>query len=143
MNDILRALGDRGERALRRSVWLFAGAGLIVIGLGFAGAALVEILVGILPRSAALGAATAFLLVVGAVCVSQANRKEPPASDPAPPRQAAFAATGDWRGALNVALAEEARQRPARAAALAALAGLILGALEGLDEAKKDGSPKP
>ena len=138
MNDILRALGDRGERALRRSVWLFAGAGLIVIGLGFAGAALVEILVGILPRSAALGAATVFLLVVGAVCVSQASRKEP-----APPRQTTFAATGDWRGALNVALVEEARQRPARAAALAALAGLILGALEGLDEAKKDGSPKP
>jgi FtsH-binding integral membrane protein len=141
--DILGAIGNRGERALRRSIWLIAGAGLVVIGLGFAAAALVEVLVAVLPRYAALGVATVFLLVVGAVCISQASRKGTSAADPAPPQQAASAAAGDWRGALNFALVEEARQRPARAAARAALAGLILGALDGLDEAKKEGPPKP
>lgn len=68
MIGLLRAVGERGERALRRGVWSFAGAGLIVVALGFAGAAIVEALAAFLPRYAALGAATLFLLIAAAVC---------------------------------------------------------------------------
>ncbi len=143
MIGLLRAVGERGERALRRGVWSFAGAGLIVVALGFAGAAIVEALAAFLPRYAALGAATLFLLIAAAVCFSLASKKSDaaPADAPAPQSaQAAFAAPADWRSALNLALVEEAREKPARAAALAALAGLILGVLEGLDDQKSGGA---
>jgi membrane-bound ClpP family serine protease len=144
MTGILRAVGERSERALRRGIFAFAGAGLVVVALGFAGAAMVEALAALMPRFAALGLASAALFVAAAILFSLARQKTAE-KDPAPKGAAAlsaFASPGDWRGALNLALIEEAKEKPARAAALAALAGLILGVLEGLDEkgaAKPDG----
>jgi hypothetical protein len=132
MISLLRAVGARGEEALRRGVLAFAGAGLVVVSLGFAGAAIVEALSEILPRGGAFAVAALFLLIAASVCFSLSARRGAKAGA-APDAQAAFAAPADWRSALHLALAEEAREKPARAAALAALAGLVLGALEGFD----------
>lgn len=145
MIDLFRFFGERGEQALRRSVLFFAGAGLVVIALGFCAAAIVEALGAVIPRYAALGAAAVFLL--GAAAISFALARDPAKASPASgssasgasassATQSAFSSPGDWRSALNFALIEEAREKPARAAALAALAGLILGVLEGLDDGK-------
>lgn len=141
MIGVLRAIGERGEEALRRGVLSLAGAGLVVIAAGFAAAALVEALALIMPRGAALGAAALTLLIAGALCLSRAAKKQHATDEkPGPAAHHALAAaeSGDWKRALNLALVEEARERPARAAALAALAGLILGALEGFEEAGRN-----
>lgn len=139
MIDLFRAVSLRGEQALRRGAWSFAGVGLIVLAFGFGAAALVEALSAVIPRYAALGAAAFSLIIAAAVCffLARGPGAPPPAAPTAAAAQAAFAAPGDWRSALNRALIEEAREKPARAAALAALAGLILGVLEGLDDAPK------
>lgn len=140
MIDILRAVGDRSERAVQRALFAVAGAGLLVAALGFASAAIVEALASLMPRYAALAIGALFLGLGAAILLALSRRKDAP---PAPPQtgtgsQAAFTAPGDWRSALHLALVEEAQERPARAAALAALAGLVLGALEGFDDARKE-----
>lgn len=139
MIGVIRAIGERGEEALRRGVLSFAGAGLIVVAAGFGAAALVEGLALIIPRAAALGVAALALLIAGGVCLSRGAQKGHAAESEKAGADAhlalAAAESGDWKRALNLALVEEARERPARAAALAALGGLILGALEGFEEA--------
>jgi hypothetical protein len=145
MIGLLRALGDKGERALRRSVWAFAGAGFIVLGLGFAGGALIELLARFVPHYAALGVGAVTLLMAGGFCFVRVGQHRD--ADNTPPASAAASASvqalgeGDWRSALNLALVEEAREHPARAAALAALAGLVLGAIEGFDAPRAGKSP--
>jgi len=137
MTGLFQAIGERGARAVRQTVLAFMGAGLVVLALGCASAALVDVLALSMPRYLALGAIAAVLLLAGGACLARAGApsKAPAASSRAP----AFAAASpvsppDWRAALQLALVEDARNRPARAAALAALAGLILGAMEGLDQ---------
>ena len=138
MIDLLRAIGEKSERAVRRSVWAFAGAGLAVLALGFAGAAAVEALAAVMPRYLALACGAIGLLGLAAFCFARTkSHNVARATAPASPQPlAAFSAGADWRAALNLALIEDARERPARAAALAALAGLILGALEGFEESQ-------
>jgi FtsH-binding integral membrane protein len=141
MIDILKAVGDRGERAFRRTLYGVAGALLLVSALAFASAAIVEALTALMPRHAALGLGALFLLFAALVCFFFARPKaapHAPALAQAANAPRAFTAPGDWRSALHLALIEEAQERPARAAALAALAGLVLGALEGFDEAGKE-----
>lgn len=140
MIDILKAVGDRGERALRRTLFGVAGAFLLVAALVFAGGALVEALAALMPRYAALGLGAMFLGAAALMFFLLARRKDaasPPAAAQTADTRRAFTLPRDWRGALHFALIEEAQERPARAAALAALAGLVLGALEGFDEAGK------
>lgn len=136
MIDLVRMIGERSENAVRRGLWAFAGAGLAVLALGFAGAAMVEGLSLVMPRYLALGAAALALLAAAAICFSRLSHHES-ARAQAPTAAAVHPLAGlggaDWKSALNLALVEEARERPARAAALAALAGLILGALEGFE----------
>lgn len=97
-----------------------------------------------MPHYAALGAAAAALLLAAGFCFAHVGRHRD--ADKSPPASAEAVASlnalgeGDWRSALNLALVEEAREHPARAAALAALAGMMLGAIEGLDAA---GAGKP
>lgn len=139
MIGFLRAIGERGENAVRQGLWAFAGAGLIVLALGFAAGALVEALTLLMPRYAALGCGALALLIAAAICFAKISRhqKALPVAPAAPPLASTFASMGggaDWKAALSLALVEEAREKPARAAALAALAGLILGALEGLED---------
>lgn len=139
MIDLMRAIGERGETAVRRGLWAFAGAGLSVLALGFAAAAIVEGLAALMPRYLALGCGALALVVAAGLCFTRlighedARANAPPAA-PVPPL-AAFGGA-DWKSALSLALVEEAREKPARAAALAALAGLILGALEGFEESQ-------
>ncbi len=135
MSDFLRAIGERGENAVRKSIWAFAGAGLIVLALGLAAAALVEALTLLMPLYAALGCGALALLIAAAICFAKLSRHEK--APPALPVQPLTPPGGaDWKTALSLALVEEAREKPARAAALAALAGLIFGAVEGLEESQ-------
>jgi hypothetical protein len=137
MIDLLRMIGARGEHAVRRGLWAFAGAGLAVLALGFAGAAMVEGLSLVMPRYLALGAAALALFIAAGICFARLAHHEK-AGAQAPPAAAVHPLAGlgaaDWKSALSLALVEEAREKPARAAALAALAGLILGALEGFED---------
>lgn len=135
MIDIFEALGAKGAKAIRRSLFAFTGAGLLVLATGFTGAALVEFLVQVMPRYGALGAIALVLLVGGLSFLAAANARPAPLKTSGTPEALAAVsstATSDWRTALQLALVEDAQNRPARAAALAALAGLILGAMEGL-----------
>jgi len=135
MIDVLQAVEQRGAKAVRRLLLATAGAGLLALSAGFAGAALVDMLALQMPRHAALGAIAATLLIGGILFLASAReRKASPAPAEDADRRAALSsvAATDWRTALQLALVEDARNRPARAAALAALAGLILGAMEGL-----------
>jgi vacuolar-type H+-ATPase subunit I/STV1 len=142
MIDLFALARSKGEAALRRAAWAFAGAGLIVLALGFAAAAGVAALEIVAPDYVALAAGAAGLIICAAVCFARAR----PPGDAAPPPTAAEgslaldapgpADADDWRGLLNAALAREAREKPARAAAIAAIAGLILGAIEALDEGR-------
>lgn len=135
---LLRAIGEKSARAVRRALLAFAGLALLVLAMGFASEALVDALASAMPRYLALCAIAAALLIVGAVCLMAANSRPPapPASRPPAEAVGAFSdgAPPDWKAALQLALAEDAQNRPARAAAMAALAGLILGALEGLNQ---------
>ncbi|MEK7265717.1 MAG: hypothetical protein AAB227_06415 [Pseudomonadota bacterium] len=143
MIDLMRAIGERGENALRRSLWAFAGAGLLVLASGFAAAAIVDGLATLMPRYLALGLGALVLLIAAGVCFARLSRHAAAhAKAPSAAPASAFASLGgaDWKSALSLALVEEARDKPARAAALAALAGLILGVLEGLDEKTPGGS---
>lgn len=135
MIDILQAVEQRGAKAVRRLLLATAGAGLLALSAGFAGAALVDVLALQMPRYAALGAIAVTLLIGGILFLASAReRKASPAPAEDADRLAALSsvAATDWRTALQLALVEDAQDRPARAAALAALAGLILGAMEGL-----------
>ena len=140
MIGFLRAIGERGEHVVQRSLWAFAGAGLVVMALGFAAAALVGALKLLMPLYAALGCGALALLIAAAICFAKISlhEKAPPvaAAPSLAPVFASIAGAADWKSALSLALVEEARDKPARAAALAALAGLILGALEGFEESK-------
>jgi hypothetical protein len=135
MIGILQAVEQRGAKAVRRLLLATAGAGLLALSAGFAGAALADVLALQMPRYAALGAVAATLLIGGIVVLASARERK---ASPAPAEDAdrlaarSSAAATDWRTALQLALVEDAQDRPARAAALAALAGLILGAMEGL-----------
>jgi hypothetical protein len=87
MIGLLRALSDKGERAFWRSVWAFAGAGLLVLGPGFLGGAFVELLGRYVPHFAALGAgALAALagLVLGAIEGLDAAGAGKPRATPTP-----------------------------------------------------------
>lgn len=144
MIDFLRIIGERGENAVRKGLLAFAGAGLILLALGFLAAALVDGLAMLMPLYLALGGGALLLFLAAGLCFARlahqekARAKAPPAASADP-----FAAFGgpDWKSALGLALVEEAREKPARAAALAALAGLILGALEGFDESRTKSDP--
>lgn len=138
MIGILRAIGARGENAVRRSLWAFAGAGLIILALGFLAGALVEFLATLMPLYLALGCGAIALFILAAIFFAQVARDKRAAekSAPAPAHPLAAIGGADWKSALGLALVEEARDKPARAAALAALAGLILGALEGFEDSK-------
>lgn len=141
MIDLLQSARRRGEAALRRGAWTFAGAGLFVLGCGFAAAALVAAIRIVAPAYVAFGAAAIGLVIAASVCVAraQAPRDDAPAELGTLSAEAgAVADDSDWRSLLNEALMREARDKPARAAAIAAVAGLILGAIEGLDDAKSD-----
>jgi hypothetical protein len=133
MIGFLDALGEKGAKALRRTLLAATGAGFIILAAGFAGAALVDLLALAVPRYVALGGIAAVLLVGGLLFLAAAGDRK--TADPAQPIAGRLAAASpgaapDWRTALQLALVEEAQDRPARAAALAALAGLILGAME-------------
>jgi len=138
MIDLLRAIGERSESAVRRSLWAFAGAGLVVLAIGFAGAAMVEFLATLMPRYLALGCGALSMFILAAIFFAQvASHRQAAEKTASPPAQPLAAIGGaDWKSALGLALVEEARDKPARAAALAALAGLILGALEGFEESR-------
>lgn len=141
MIDLLRAIGERGESALRRGLWSFAGVGFIILTLGFLTGALVEFLAASWPRYAALGAGAAFPFIIALICFARAQRQHARQQSPAAASALSMLEnSGDWKLALQVALIDEARTRPARAAALAALAGLVLGVLDGL-EGKRAGCP--
>lgn len=145
MIGLLTAAREKGEAALKRASWSLAGAGLVVVGLGFAAGAVVAALETVAPAYVAYGVAAAGLVAAALFCFAQAQ---------APAETGAARAAGsldgdlggaqlaphggDWKSFLNEALAREARDKPARAAAIAAIAGLILGAIEGLDEKKPD-----
>lgn len=140
MIDLLQSARAKGEAAVKRAVWAFAAAGLIVVAVGFAAAALVEALKLVAPAWAAFAVGAIFLLLAGWLCQTRAQAPSYNAtvagtlglaeSEEAP----ASGGDGDWRALLNDALIKESRDKPARAAAIAAIAGLILGAIEGLDD---------
>lgn len=144
MIDILRIIGERGENAARKGLLAIAGAGLILLALLFLAAALVDGLAMVMPRYLALGGGALLLFLAAGACFARlahdekARAKAPPASSAHP--LASFNGA-DWKSALGLALVEEAREKPARAAALAALAGLILGALEGFDDSRTKSEP--
>lgn len=145
MINMFRELERRGETALHKALWAFAGVSFTILALGLLGSAAAEALSLVMPRYAALGAGAAALAIFAAIAFAFAGRQ-----GDHPNRDAKIAApegqqlssrdNGDWRVALNLALIEEAREKPARAAALAALAGLILGAMEGLNERNTTGA---
>jgi choline-glycine betaine transporter len=133
--DLLKEARARSEEAVRSAAWGFAGGALLVLALGFAAAALVEALLMFVPSWAAFSAGAVLLLLAGSICFARSRAKnkatalnlgdlheQPPFSN------------GSWQALLNEALIRESREKPARAAAIAAIAGLVLGAIEGLDE---------
>ncbi|NWG70911.1 MAG: hypothetical protein HXY23_04770 [Parvularculaceae bacterium] len=140
MIDLLQSARAKGEAAVKRAVWAFAAAGLIVLAAGFAAASVVEALKLVAPAWAALALGATFLLLAGWLCQTRAQAPNPNAtvegtlSLGGPDGAPAGGAEGDWRALLNDALIKESRDKPARAAAIAAIAGLILGAIEGLDD---------
>jgi hypothetical protein len=140
MIGLLRILSDRGERAARRGLSALVAAGLLVLALGFGAGAVVEALAEFLPRYAALGI-VAFLLAVAAAIVLHRSRAAPSAASapPADVHPVVARRDVDWRAAIEAALIRTAADEPARAAALAAMAGLVVGALDGL---KDDGRGK-
>ncbi len=143
MIDIFEAVGAKGATAIRRLLLAFAGAGLLVVATAFAGAALVDVLSLTMPRYGALAVIALVLLVGGLGFLAAGSaRREPSKTSGTPEALSAVSAapSPDWRTALQLALVEDAQDRPARAAALAALAGLILGAMEGLQHDRGKGA---
>ena len=141
MIDLLHTARSRGEAAVRRAVWAFAGAGLLVTAAAFVAAGLVAALNLVIPLWAAFAAAASLLLFTAAICVARSRAPNPGAGQNAgvegSPSGAGApngAMHGDWQSLLNDALIRESRDKPARAAAIAAIAGLILGAIDGLDD---------
>ncbi|MEQ1930520.1 MAG: hypothetical protein ABL957_08300 [Parvularculaceae bacterium] len=147
MIDLLHSARARGEAAVRRAVWALAGAGLLVTAAAFVAAGLVAALNLVIPLWAAFAAAASLLLFTAAICVARSrapntsqnsgyNVGENAGVEGSPSGAGApnGAAHGDWQSLLNDALIRESRDKPARAAAIAAIAGLILGAIEGLDD---------
>jgi len=141
MIGLLQSARAKGEAAVKRAVWAFAGAGLLVLAMGFAAAGLVEALKLIAPAWAAFSVGAIFLLLAAWLCGSRSEAPNQNSSaegalnlgnEEAGARLASD--ESDWRQLLNEALIRESRDKPARAAAIAAIAGLILGAIEGLDE---------
>lgn len=117
---------------------LAAAGGLAVIAAGFLAGALVVWLSDLMPLWAALLCGAGGLLVLAFVALALASRKggsraaaSPPATSTAP-AVLGLAATSTSLKDLILRLSEhEARTNPAAAAAIAAAAGLLLGALEG------------
>lgn len=143
MIDLLQSARARGEAAVKRAVWAFAGAGLMVLAVGFAAAGIVEMLKLVAPTWAAFSLGAAFLLLAAWFCVTRAQTPNANATMEGALNlneeegKATPGLDGDWRKLLNEALIRESRDKPARAAAIAAIAGLILGAIEGLDDGRQ------
>lgn len=143
MIDLLQSARARGEAAVKRAVWAFAGAGLMVLAIGFAAAGIVEMLKLVAPAWAAFSLGAVFLLLAAGFCATRAQTPNTNATIEGALNlngedgKATPGLDGDWRQLLNEALIRESRDKPARAAAIAAIAGLILGAIEGLDEGRR------
>lgn len=135
MIGLLRILSDQGERAARRGLSALAATGLLILALGFGAGAVVEALAEFVPRYAALGIIAALLAVAAAVLFHR-SRAAPPAASapPAAVHAASVRQDVNWRATIEAALIRTAADEPARAAALAAVAGLLLGALDGLKD---------
>jgi hypothetical protein len=143
MIGLFAGLRGMGEAAMARARWSLAGAGLGVLALGFAAGAVVALLDLVAPTFVAFGAAALGLMAAAAICLARARAPDAisqPCARGSLDADAGGAAPadGDWRTLLNAALEREAREKPARAAAIAAIAGLILGAVEGLDGKRPD-----
>lgn len=141
---IFETLKHKSETALRSALLLAAAGGLAVMALGFAAGALVLVLTQWMPLWGALllgaGALTAAALI--ALAAAGARPKTPvPVPNPAP--AAALLGLAAQSGSLKeliLRLAEqEARTNPAAAAAIAAAAGLLLGALDAQRESPPQG----
>lgn len=144
MIDLLQSARAKGEAAIKRAVWAFAGAGLLVLAMGFAAAGLVEAFKLIAPAWAAFSLGAFFLLLAAWFCGSRSHAPNPSSSAEGAlnlHNEEGVAPLGsdasDWRHILNEALIRESQDKPARAAAIAAIAGLVLGAIEGLDESRR------
>jgi hypothetical protein len=136
MTRLLQSMRASGEAAWRRAQWAFAGVGIGVIALGCATAALVDGLMTVAPPYVAFAAAALFLLGAAIFCLSRAGGADAPTNGAVQGSLAPGSDDGDLRTLLNSALLKEAMEKPARAAAIAAIAGLILGAVEALDEGR-------
>lgn len=139
MIGFLTAARAKGEEALKRATWSLAGAGLLVLALGFAAGAMVAALEIVAPPYIAYGAAALGLILAALFCFTRS--RGPASHAPADAMGSVDGETaglaphgGDWKSFLSEALQREAQDKPARAAAIAAIAGLILGAIEGLDQ---------
>ena len=136
MINLLQEARARGEAAMKRAVWGFAAAGLLVIAAGFVAAGAVAGLMEVAPAWAAFAIGALPLLALALFCLARARGPNANAAVEGALRLDEGmhpANDADWRTLLDGAIAAEAREKPARAAAIAAIAGLILGAIEALD----------
>jgi len=141
MIGFLQSLELRGEQTAARLTWALIGAGLVIAAAGFAAAAGVDALALAMPRYAAQAIVAVVLILIAAIAFARAHThhsRQPRRSEvdkAFAERLAAAPGDAGLVDTINHLLTEEARASPAKAAALAALAGLIVGALDGL---KKD-----
>lgn len=135
------SLKHKGEHALRAALLSAAGGGLLVLAIGFAAGALVLLLTAVMPLWGALLVGAGVLAVLAALALSAAAARpkapEPDASTaPATALLALAAQSGSVKDIVLRLAEHEARTNPAAAAAIAAAAGLLLGALDAQREDK-------
>ena len=140
MIPLLDALRHKSETALRSALLGAAAAGLFVLALGFAAGAIVLLLSKIMPLWGALLVGAGALAAAAIIALAASGAKPKVAAQPPAPTAAGLLGLAAQSGSLKdliLRLAEhEARSNPAAAAAIAAAAGLLLGALDAQRENK-------
>lgn len=134
---LFETLKEEGEDALRRTVWLFCAATLILLAVGFAGAALALFIAG--PDAAPLAAG--LLISAGAIAVlaiialvSSENAAGKAAASPSQPRLNALSGGAYIDRATQAMLLRKVERNPATMLAIAAAAGIAIAALDAFDD---------
>jgi hypothetical protein len=134
---LFEALKEEGEDALRRTVWLFCAATLILLAVGFTGASLALFIAGPAGSSLAVG-----LLVSGGVIAVLAviafffseHEATKAASAPRQPNLNALSGGAYIDRATQALLLRKVESKPAMMLAIAAAAGIAIAALDAFDD---------
>ena len=134
---LFEALKEEGEDALRRTVWLFCAAGLIMLAVGFAGGALALFIASPVETSLATGflvsAAVIAALAVMALFFSESSATQLAAA-PRQPNLNALTGGAYIDRATQALLLRKVERKPATMMAIAAAAGIAIAALDAFDD---------